>query len=272
MIIRHFLHLVNIVGIGYRNPVNAGDEIRGVFLMNLVLWTAVAIGGSTLLGTAVGFLLGGVSDKMKDACVAFAAGVMLAAAVFGLFQPAMEMVGGWGCFYPVSGALCGMLFLRVVARLSARINAKGMLHLHPELMFVLAIAVHKFPEGMAGGVGLCGVSTLGCGLVAVGVALQNLPEGAVMIPPMLAAEVKRRQAAVVALLTGLLNAAGVFAGALWGASSGAVLPFTLAFAGGAMIDVIVSQMVPQISSGSFRHGSATLMLGFLLMVVLDVAF
>ena len=139
-------------------------------------------------------------------------------------------------------------------------------------MFVVAIAVHKFPEGMAGGVGLCGMDTSAAGLVAMGIALQNLPEGAVMIPPMLAAGVKKRWAAVVALATGTLNAAGVFAGALWGSVSGAVLPFALSFAGGAMLDVIVSQMVPQAANGRFRPGIWVLMGGFLLMSAVNVLF
>lgn len=240
--------------------------------MNAVIWAAIAIGGSTLLGTAAGFLLGRVSDQMKDASVAFAAGVMLSAAVFGLFQPAMDMVSGWGCLLVVAGAVCGMLFLRGIARLSEKINGNGMLKTHPELMFVVAIAVHKFPEGMAGGVGLCSMDLSAARLVAVGIALQNLPEGAVMIPPMIAAGVKKRWAAVIALATGILNAAGVFAGALWGSVSGVILPFALSFAGGAMLDVIVAQMVPQAISGRFRAGSWVLMGGFLLMSAVNVLF
>ena len=95
--------------------------------MNSIIWAAVGIGGSTLLGTAAGFVLGRVSDKMKDAGVAFAAGVMLSAAVFGLFQPAMEMVNGIGCLLVIAGSICGMLFLRGIALLSGKINGNSML-------------------------------------------------------------------------------------------------------------------------------------------------
>jgi len=239
--------------------------------MNSVIWAAIAIGGSTLLGTGCGFLLDRVSDKMNDFSVAFAAGVMLSAAVFGLFVPAMDMAQGWLCAAVLGGAVCGVLFLRAISALSSKIGG-GMLAGHPELMFVVAIAVHKFPEGMAGGVGLCGMDEAASLMVAVGVALQNLPEGAVMIPPMITAGVKKRWAAVIALATGLLNAAGVFAGALWGSVSGAVLPFALAFAGGAMLDVILFRMVPQVAASRFRGGGAVLTGGFLLMAAVNMLF
>jgi len=240
--------------------------------MNSVILAALAIGGSTLLGTGCGFLLGKVSDEMNLGSVAFAAGVMLSAAAFGLFVPAMEMAGGGLWLLVVLGAVCGVLFLKGIALLSRKIGSGGALSAHPELMFVIAIAVHKFPEGMAGGVGIPGINGGASWLVAAGIALQNLPEGAVMIPPMIAAGVKKRCAAAVALITGLLNAAGVFAGALWGSLSGGVLPFALSFAGGAMLDVIVSQMIPQISSENYRRGNYILMAGFLLMTAVNMLF
>lgn len=240
--------------------------------MNSVIWAAIAVGGSTLLGTGIGFLLGKVSDQMQSAVVAFAAGVMLSAAVFGLYTPAMEAASGWACLLIVSGSICGVLFLRCIALLSDKLGGNGILKAHPELMFVVAIAVHKLPEGMAGGVGLCGINAAAAKLTALGVALQNLPEGAVMIPPMLNAGVKKYRAAAIALITGLANAAGVFVGAVWGELSGAILPFTLSFAGGAMLDVIVAQMIPQIAFGRFRFGNAVLMGGFLLMAAINLLF
>ena len=148
-----------------------------------------------------------------------------------------------------------------------------MLRQHPELMFVLAIALHKFPEGMAGGVGLGGVDGGAARMVALGIALQNLPEGAVMIPPLLGAGVRRSRAACIALATGLLNAAGVVAGALWGQLSGGLLPLALSFAGGAMLDVIVSQMIPQVvCAGRLKQGPQIVLGGFLTMAVAAVLF
>lgn len=233
--------------------------------MNSVFLAALGIGGSTLVGTACGFLIHQISERANRRVTAFAAGIMLAAAVFGLFAPAMELAKGWSILLLAAGAACGMLFLRAAALLSGRVRGGG-LQQYPELMFVLAIAVHKFPEGMAGGVGLNSMNHAAAMTVIIGIALQNLPEGAVMIPPLLNAGVSRGKAACIALATGLLNAAGVFAGALWGCLPGGLMPFALCFAGGAMLDVILSQMVP-------RNRSVWItMAGFLIMVCVNVLF
>ena len=240
--------------------------------MNSVFWAALAIGGTTLMGTGCGFLFSHISDAGNDAVTSFAAGVMLAAAAVGLFAPAMEMASGWGVLLIVSGAACGVLFLRGIARASARFRAGSLLAHNPELMFVLAIAVHKFPEGMAGGVGLNGMDAAAALTVVIGIALQNLPEGAVMIPPLLSAGVRRSSAACIALATGLLNAAGVYAGAAWGSLAGGWMPFALAFAGGAMLDVIIGNMVPCAACGKNRHGTLIAMAGFLIMACVNVLF
>ena len=232
--------------------------------MDTIYLTALMIGGSTLLGTACGFLIQGVSEAWNDAVTAFAAGVMLSAAVFGLFQPAMEM--GTSLFLILAGTFGGMFFLRIAGKLMPG----GLLSTHPELMFVLALAMHKLPEGMAGGVGLGGS---GGAMVALGVAVQNVPEGAVMIPPLLRAGMGKGRAALIALGAGLLNALGVIAGGLWGRLSGNVLPLALAFAGGAMLDVILRGMVPRIfASKTLRGGEWILMGGFLLMIAVNMLF
>lgn len=232
--------------------------------MNFVFLAALGIGGSTLMGTGCGFLIHQISEKSSQRVTAFAAGVMLAAAAFGLFAPAMELAAGWSVLLLAAGTACGALFLRFAGWLSARV--RGGMQLRPELMFVLAIAVHKFPEGMAGGVGLSSMDRVAAMTVVVGIALQNLPEGAVMIPPLLHAGVRRWKAACIALATGLLNAAGVFAGALWGCLPGGMMPFALCFAGGAMLDVIIGQMVPK------NRSAWITLLGFLIMVCVNALF
>lgn len=234
-----------------------------------VFRAALAIGGSTLIGAGCGFLLHHVNEKWNDAVAAFAAGVMLAAAVFGLFGPAVDMAAGWSFLLVAAGAAGGALFLRCIAALSGRLG-NGVLRKNPELMFVLAIALHKFPEGMAGGVGLISMDPAAALTVVTGIALQNLPEGAVMIPPLRAAGVRGAAAACIALLTGLLNAAGVFAGALWGRLPGGLMPFALAFAGGAMMDVIISSMLPR--AAGLRGGAMIAMGGFVAMACINGAF
>lgn len=234
--------------------------------MNSVFLAAVFIGGSTLIGTACGFLFSRVTDAWNDIVTAFAAGVMLSAAAFGLFIPAMELVRGWMILLIPAGAALGALFLRFVGAFSGRFG-RGLLRSHPELMFVLAIAVHKFPEGMAGGVALSGMNAGAALTMVVGIALQNLPEGVVMIPPLLQAGVSRGRAALIALLTGVLNAAGVVAGALWGHLAAGILPLALAFAGGAMLDVILSDMLPRGASRSW--GTPVALGGFVIMACVN---
>lgn len=233
--------------------------------MNGVYWAALGIGGSTLAGTACGFLFSRVTETWNEIVTAFAAGVMLAAAAFGLFAPAMDMVQGMDILLPAAGMVCGVLFLRIMGRISGKTGRKGILHAHPELMFVLALILHKFPEGMAGGVGLGGMNLSAARTMVIGISLQNLPEGIVMIPPLLNAGVGRFKTACIALATGLLNAMGVFAGALWGRLAGCVLPFALAFAGGAMLDVIVGSMLSRNSS----RGSLITLGGFIIMACVN---
>lgn len=240
--------------------------------MNSVIWAALGVGGTTLLGTACGFLLNRITNIWNEIVTAFAAGVMLAAATFGLFMPAME---SGSVLLMATGAVCGILFLRTISALSGRMKQGKQtirrLQTDPELLFVLAIALHKFPEGMAGGVSLNGMNISAARTMILGISLQNLPEGVIMIPPLLAAGVKRRNAACIALLTGLLNAAGVFAGALWGRLVLDLLPFALAFVGGAMLDVILSQMLPQVNAvNRFRGGALVAMLGFVLMACVNM--
>lgn len=233
--------------------------------MNAISIAALSIGGTTLIGTGCGFLFHTVSDAWNDAVTAFAAGVMLAAAMFGLFQPAMDMACS-----PVlllAGAVTGVLFLKICAKLLPNHTLKK----HPELMFVLALALHKFPEGMAGGVGLLGAAQ--SLTVAVGVAIQNLPEGVVMIPPLLNAGVRKGRAAFIALLTGLLNALGVLAGAVWGEICGDVLPAALSFAGGAMLYVIAREMIPQSLASKRQKNADWVFMGrFLLMTAVNMLF
>lgn len=236
--------------------------------METVILAALAIGGSTLVGTGCGFLFNRVTPAWSDAVTAFAAGVMLAAAVFGLFVPAVEMISGMGLLLLLLGTACGALLIRLAGSISGTLRGSaGLFRLYPELLFVLAIIVHKLPEGMAGGIGLNGMDAAAARTVVIGIALQNLPEGVVMIPPLLNAGVNHGRTACIALTTGLLNGLGVVAGALWGRMAEGLLPFVLAFAGGAMLDVILTQMVPQ--AGKMRFGPLISLGGFAIMACIN---
>ncbi|MBQ1281439.1 MAG: ZIP family metal transporter, partial [Oscillospiraceae bacterium] len=139
------------------------------------------------------------------------------------------------------------------------------------ILFVLAIAIHNLPEGIAAGVGFGSGSTADALLIAGGIALQNIPEGMVIIAPMLAAGVSPRRTFLIALATGLVEVAGTFLGYFAVTVAASILPFALAFAGGTMLYVISDEMIPETHAhGSERGATYSLLAGFCLMLVFDV--
>ncbi|MBO5859296.1 MAG: ZIP family metal transporter, partial [Clostridia bacterium] len=139
------------------------------------------------------------------------------------------------------------------------------------LLFVLAIAIHNLPEGIAAGVGFGSGNTNEALLIAGGIALQNIPEGMVIIGPMLAAGVSPRKTFVCAMLTGLVEVFGTVAGYFAVSVASAILPFALAFAGGTMLYVVSDEMIPETHAhGNERGATYALLVGFCLMLVSDV--
>ena len=139
------------------------------------------------------------------------------------------------------------------------------------LLFVSAIAIHNLPEGIAAGVGFGSGDTAGALVIAGGIALQNIPEGMVIIAPMLAAGVKPRRTFLIAMLTGLIEVVGTLIGYLAVSIASFILPFALAFAGGTMLYVISDEMIPETHAhGSERGATYALLAGFCLMLAVDV--
>jgi ZIP family zinc transporter len=137
-------------------------------------------------------------------------------------------------------------------------------------LFVLAIAIHNLPEGIAAGVGFGSGNTAQALIIAGGIALQNIPEGMVIIAPMLAAGVSKKRTFVAALATGLVEVVGTLIGYFAVSISTAILPFALAFAGGTMLYVISDEMIPETHShGNERGATYTLLIGFALMLTFD---
>ncbi|MBO7270827.1 MAG: ZIP family metal transporter, partial [Bacteroidales bacterium] len=161
--------------------------------MNPIILTAIGVGGSTLLGSLIGFFIKNVSHKVNDSIIGLCAGVMLSAAILGLMKPAFEQVSIGMIWLPILGVFAGALLLNLLDTLTPHLhNITGLdreehlhnKHLNRVLLFVLAIALHKFPEGMAAGVGFSGAGSSidGSALsVAIAVSLQNIPEGMVII-------------------------------------------------------------------------------------------
>ena len=247
--------------------------------MKMVLLTALGVGGTTMLGAVIGFVFRKLSHKFSDIVLSFAAGVMLAAAVLGLVLPSLEYGGQWGLLWTVSGIFAGALCLNLIDKLvphlhklmGAEQEAHQNAQLSKILLFVMAIAIHNLPEGIAAGVGFGSGDTSRALVIAGGIALQNIPEGMVIIGPMLAAGVSPSKTLMCALATGLVEVVGTLLGYFAVSVSVAVLPFALAFAGGTMLYVISDEMIPETHAhGSQRGATYALLVGFCVMLVTDV--
>lgn len=248
--------------------------------MKIVLLTALGVGGATVIGAVLGFLFKKISHAFSDIVLSFAAGVMLAAAVVGLILPSLEYGGRAPMLVTVIGIFCGALCLNLLDRLVPHLHRLAGVdqEAHPAqteqlnkvLLFVMAIAIHNLPEGIAAGVGF-GTGDTGEALtIAAGIALQNIPEGMVIIAPMLAAGMSQGRTFAAALATGLIEVVGTLLGYFAVSLSSAVLPFALAFAGGTMLYVISDEMIPETHAhGCERGATYSLLAGFCLMLAMS---
>lgn len=247
--------------------------------MNLVIITAIGVGGATVVGALIGFLFKGISHKFSDVVLGFAAGIMLAASMIGLIIPSIESGGKHGIWISVIGIFIGALFLDFADKITPHLhrltgmdrekhssNAK----INKVMLFVLAIAIHNLPEGMAAGVGFGSDNISSAMIVAIGIALQNIPEGMVIISPMLLSGVSKKRTLVIASLTGVIEVVGTFIGYFLADISGTVLPFLLAFAGGTMLYIISDEMIPETHSHGFeKYATYSLLVGFIVMLIMD---
>ena len=250
--------------------------------MKIVILTAVGVGFATVFGSFIGFALKKIPHKFNDIVLSFAAGIMLAAAVLGLIVPAVESSAGLGgLLVVVAGIMCGAVFLSMMDRVVPHLhNIAGVdKESHPDnasqlnkvILFVLAIAIHNLPEGIAAGVSFGTGNIADAITVSGGIALQNIPEGMVIIAPMLNAGVPKRRAFLIALATGLVEVVGTMIGYFVVSISVAILPFALAFAGGTMLYVISDEMIPETHSHGYEKGATfSLLVGFCVMLVMDV--
>lgn len=248
--------------------------------MTMVLFTALGVGGATLIGSIIGFLFKNISHKFSDIVLSFAAGVMLAAAILGLIVPSVEYGGNFGIAITVVGIFVGAFCLNIIDKLVPHLHKivgvdieqhKSNESINKVLLFVTAIAIHNLPEGIAAGVGFGSGNTTDAFMIAGGIALQNIPEGMVIIGPMLAAGISPKTTFFCALVTGLVEVVGCLLGYFAVAVANAVLPFALAFAGGTMLYVISDEMIPETHAhGSERGATYALLVGFCLMLVSDV--
>lgn len=246
--------------------------------MRMILITALGVGGATVFGAIIGFMFKKLSHRFSDIILSFAAGVMLSAAVLGLVVPSLEYGGKYAIVVTVAGIFAGALCLNIIDKLVPHLHklmggeeeSHSNANLNKVLLFVLAIAIHNLPEGIAAGVGFGSGNTSQALMIAGGIALQNIPEGMVIIAPMLAAGVSTSKTFVCAMLTGLVEVIGTFVGYFAVSLSSVILPFALAFAGGTMIYVVSDEMIPETHAhGSERGATYALLAGFCVMLVSD---
>jgi ZIP family zinc transporter len=247
--------------------------------MELVLLTALGVGGATIFGSLMGFVFKDISHRFSDIVLSFAAGVMLSAAILGLILPSVEYGGKGGLIITVigifAGAFCLNLIDKVVPHLhklaGSDIEAHNNANLSKVLLFVTAIAIHNLPEGIAAGVSFGSDNLSQALMIAGGIALQNIPEGMVIIGPMLNAGVAPKKTFFCAMLTGLVEVVGTLIGYFAVNVASAILPFALAFAGGTMLYVVSDEMIPETHAhGSQRGATYALLIGFCVMLVSDV--
>ena len=247
--------------------------------MELVLITALGVGGATIIGALIGFIFKEASHKFSDIVLSFAAGVMLSAAVLGLVLPSLEYGGKYGILVTIAGIFAGAVCLNLIDKLVPHLHKLAGVdtethvntNLSKVLLFVTAIAIHNLPEGIAAGVGFGSGDVSQALMIAGGIALQNIPEGMVIIGPMIAAGVSPKRTFVLAMITGLVEVVGTFIGFMAVSVASAILPFALAFAGGTMLYVISDEMIPETHAhGSERGATYALLVGFCVMLVSDV--
>ena len=246
------------------------------------------------LGTTIGagfvfFLKGQMSRNIQRSLTGFAAGVMVAASVWSLIIPAMEQSEHMGklSFFPAFvGVWAGFLFLLALDHLIPHLHLNSdcpegvcPVNLGKSTMMVLAVALHNLPEGMAVGVVVAGwltgnesISAPAALALSLGIALQNLPEGAIISMPLKSGGMKRGKAFGYGVLSGVVEPVGAIATILLANYIAPALPYLLSFAAGAMLYVVVEELIPEMSEGEHSNiGTIFFAVGFSLMMVLDVA-
>lgn len=245
-----------------------------------------------LLGTMLGssfvfFMRKEMPERLQKALLGFASGVMVAASVWSLLIPAMEMKesdGAWSVLPAAVGFMLGMGFLLLIDEITPHLHLGTSQPEGPRsklsrtAMLALAVTIHNLPEGMAVGVvfagaeqGTSSISLASAIAVSLGIAIQNIPEGAIISMPMKAEGNSSWRSFMLGSLSGAIEPIGGVAVLLLASMLMPVLPYMLAFAAGAMFYVVVEELIPEASSG--RHSNLSTIgfaLGFVLMMVLDV--
>ena len=256
--------------------------------MNLVIGLAIPFLGTTL-GAAMVFLMKNkINNKIEKLLLGFASGVMIAASIWSLLIPAIEMSESQGkiAWVPAAiGFLLGITFLLVLDSVIPHLHLKSdkpegiKSKLKKTTMMVFAVTLHNIPEGMAVGVTFAGALTQNAGItmagafaLAIGIAIQNFPEGAIISMPVKSEGMSKPKAFLYGTLSGIVEPIGAIITILLTNAVVPMLPYLLAFAAGAMIYVVVEELIPESQAGEHSNiGTIGVAIGFVVMMILDVA-
>ena len=256
--------------------------------MGVSIGIAIPFLGTTLGAAMVFFMKNKMNGKVEKLLLGFAAGVMIAASIWSLLNPSIDMAEEQGeiAWIPAAvGFLLGVLFLLILDSVVQHLHLKTdkpegiKSKLKKTTMLVLAVTLHNIPEGMAVGVVLAGglmgnetISIAGAFALAIGIAIQNFPEGAIISMPLRAEGMSKRKAFLYGTLSGIVEPIAAIVTILLASFVVPILPYLLAFAAGAMIYVVVEELIPESQSGEHSNiGTIGVAIGFVIMMILDVA-
>ena len=256
--------------------------------MYLIIGILIPFIGTTLGSSMVFFMKKTLNKKTEKLLLGFASGVMIAASIWSLLIPSMNMaeesgISGW---IPASlGFLSGVLFLLFLDNVVPMFNIENNENKNNDnekfkktLMMIIAITLHNIPEGMAVGVifagvlmGSSGIALSGAFTLAIGIAIQNFPEGAIVSMPLRTEGTSKLKSFIYGTLSGIVEPIAAFITILLTSTIVQILPFLLAFAAGAMINVVVEELIPDSQKGDHsKLGTIGVTIGFLIMMILDV--
>jgi len=247
-----------------------------------LLISLTGLGLSSLLGSVLGMIVRKIPHRWNDIFLGLCAGMMLAASLVCLIVPSVDMAGSAGWWQPLLGVAAGVALIGVLDYVTPHLhNLTGLdAEHHPEsnasinrvLLFVLAIAIHKFPEGLAAGVVFDSEDMSNAYAVAITIALQNIPEGFVVVTPLIVIGMGYMRVIAVSLAVAMLEIMGVLAGYYIADVSTTMLPMLTALAGGAMLYVISDEMIPETHShGHEKYTTYALILGVMAMLFIQRA-
>ncbi|MCH3972724.1 MAG: ZIP family metal transporter [Oscillospiraceae bacterium] len=258
--------------------------------MNIEVWKGILIpfAGTSLGAACVFFMKNAMGRQLQRALTGFAAGVMVAASVWSLLIPAIEQsesLGKWSFLPAAAGFWAGILFLLLLDHVIPHLHQNTTAPEGPKTslqrttMLVLAVTLHNIPEGMAVGVVYAGwladsshISVMSALVLSIGIAIQNFPEGAIISMPLRAEGMKKPKAFLGGVLSGAVEPVGALLTILAAGLIVPAMPYLLSFAAGAMLYVVIEELIPEMSEGEHSNlGTLLFAVGFTVMMALDVA-